>query len=242
MTSRIVVFSAHAADFCSRAGGTIAKASEQDCSVHVVDATFGERGESPRAWATVPPPNIEQVKETRRRECEAAARILGCTIEFLDFDDNPLIIGAKRKQVIFEIMLNHQPDVVLTHWLNEPFNPDHSTISTAVLDAAHHVECAGTSPGRTPLRYPSVFLYEPTVPFNDAVGFLPNHYVDITPVWEQKLTALKQLETQLRLVHDYTLYGQYRGFQARGFGRREEVKYAEAFVRWQPPVADLWNA
>ena len=40
---RVLVFSAHAADFCSRAGGTLAKYARRGSAVRVVDLTFGER-------------------------------------------------------------------------------------------------------------------------------------------------------------------------------------------------------
>ena len=34
---RVLIFSAHAADFCSRAGGTIARLTDAGSTVHVVD-------------------------------------------------------------------------------------------------------------------------------------------------------------------------------------------------------------
>jgi 4-oxalomesaconate hydratase len=45
-----LVISAHAADFCSRAGGTITKLVRLGESVHVIDLTMGERGESEEFW------------------------------------------------------------------------------------------------------------------------------------------------------------------------------------------------
>jgi len=43
---RVMVFSAHAADFCSRAGGTILNYVRAGSKVRVIDLTYGERGES----------------------------------------------------------------------------------------------------------------------------------------------------------------------------------------------------
>jgi 4-oxalomesaconate hydratase len=42
---RILVFSAHAADFCSRSGGTIARHVGLGAVVRVVALSFGERSE-----------------------------------------------------------------------------------------------------------------------------------------------------------------------------------------------------
>ena len=44
---RVLVFSAHAADFCSRAGGTIARLTDKGSEVRVYDLSYGEKCESP---------------------------------------------------------------------------------------------------------------------------------------------------------------------------------------------------
>ena len=59
---RVLVFSAHAADFCSRAGGTIARFADNGAQVHVQDLTYGELLESPALWAQEPPPSVEEIK------------------------------------------------------------------------------------------------------------------------------------------------------------------------------------
>jgi len=48
---RLLVFSAHSADFCSRAGGTIAKYAASGAQVRVVCLTYGERSESGGLYA-----------------------------------------------------------------------------------------------------------------------------------------------------------------------------------------------
>ena len=73
---RVLVFSAHAADFCSRAGGAIIRFAEAGGTVHVHDMTYGERCESPALWARDPRPTIEEVKGIRKEEFEAAANWL----------------------------------------------------------------------------------------------------------------------------------------------------------------------
>ena len=67
---RVLVFSAHAADFCSRAGGTIARLTEAGSSVHIVDFSYGERCESPALWARDPQPSIEEIKRLRAEEMQ----------------------------------------------------------------------------------------------------------------------------------------------------------------------------
>jgi hypothetical protein len=66
------------------------------------------------------------------------------------------------------------------------------------------------------------------------VGFVPDHYVDISDVFERKIEALKTLKAQPRLVEMYTTCNKWRGIEVRR-------PYAEGFVRFAPqtPVLDL---
>ena len=60
---RVMVFSAHAADFCSRAGGTIARLVDLGGEVLVYDMTYGERCESPGIYARSEPPPLDEIKK-----------------------------------------------------------------------------------------------------------------------------------------------------------------------------------
>ena len=100
---RVLVFSAHAADFCSRAGGTIARLVEAGSTVHIINCSYGEKCESPALWAREPVPSLEQIKQMRAEEMAAAAAVLGVTIECLDFGDSPLLIGPERRQQLLEL-------------------------------------------------------------------------------------------------------------------------------------------
>lgn len=84
-----LVVSAHSADFVWRAGGAIALHALQGYQVHVVCLSFGERGESAKLWRKG---NMteEAVKQVRREEAQAAAAILGASVEFFDIGDYPL--------------------------------------------------------------------------------------------------------------------------------------------------------
>ena len=92
---RVLVFSAHAADFCSRAGGAIIRFVKAGGTVHVHNLTFGERCESPALWAEDPNRTIEDVKAKRKAEFEAAAEILGASIDCFDFGDSPLVDSGR---------------------------------------------------------------------------------------------------------------------------------------------------
>ena len=75
---RLLVVSAHTADFCSRAGGTIALHAKTSAAVKVVTLTYGERSESGGLYAGGARPALDAVKTARRDEAERAAAALKC--------------------------------------------------------------------------------------------------------------------------------------------------------------------
>ena len=85
----LLVVSAHVGDFVWRAGGAIALHSARGHPVTVVCLAYGERGESARLWRQGL--SLEQVKEARHAEAEAACKVLGADLIAFDADDYPLV-------------------------------------------------------------------------------------------------------------------------------------------------------
>ena len=227
---RLLVFSAHAADFCSRAGGTIARYVDAGSSVHVCDLTFGERCEATALWAADPNTTIDEIKSARQREIDAAARVLGASIECFDFDDCPLVIGPERKLKIVEAIRAARPHMVLTHWVDDVCHPDHVETTQAVLWACAYCGVPGLDVSGEPWETPEIVFYETTVFRAPAARFLPQIYVDIGGVWERKLEALRMLAAQPSLPEMYDVLGRYRGLEARDSAGLKECRYAEGFV------------
>jgi 4-oxalomesaconate hydratase len=231
----ILVFSAHAADFCSRGGGAMALHARRGAAVHVVDVTFGERGESEDYWNRPGEKSIEDAKQVRAAEAREAAGILGATIEFLDYGDYPLVIGKEQLECMARLIRRRSPGIILTHWKLDPFNPDHQVTTEAVLTATAMAAVPGFDPQAGKITYPQILGYEPTIPRSEATGFCPDHYVDIGEVFEVKMEALRALRSQTKLVRFYTQWAEYRGFQAAQSAGRP-VRYAEAFQRFTATV------
>ena len=63
---------------------------------------------------------------------------------------------------------------------------------------------------------------------------MPDHYVDISDVFERKVEALRKLAAQPLLVPSYTICAQWRALECGG--ELFSVKYAEGFVRYAPQV------
>ena len=202
-----------------------------DVKVHVVCLTFGERGESEDYWRQVRETSVSDAKQTRRLEAEAAARVLGTSIQFMDFQDYPLEIDRERIESLARIIREHRPNIILTHWKDDPHNVDHEVTSASVMRAADIAAVPGFDPLVTDvLRVPHMFGFEPTVPRDDDTGFVPDTYVDIAATFEAKLEALEKMPSQLMLRDRYTMWGKYRGAQATQWSGRTII-YAEAFKR-----------
>ena len=233
----ILVFSAHAADFCSRAGGTIALAARAGSAVHVVDLTCGERGESEDFWAWNPGASEQDATTARKHEAREAAGVLGASIEFLDYSDYPLVIDRQRLDAIASLIRRHRPKAVLTHWNQEPYNLDHEITAHAVAQALTMAAVPGFEPASEVLRSAAHFAFEPTIPRIDDTAFRPTDYVVIDDVFDIKMEALSHLRSQSKLVAMYTQWGEFRGAQARQWSGKP-LKYAEAFVRHSARVGE----
>ena len=229
---RALVFSAHAADFCSRAGGTIARIVDAGGTVRVLDMTYGVRCESPALWTRVPRPTPEEVRAVRKREIELAASILGTEIACFGFEDSPLVLGPDRRLRILDAIREFRPDLVLSHWIQDLMHPDHAETTQAVLWACSYCGAGGIQTAHPPVGRPDLVCYETTLGTAPVAKFLPNLYVDVTGVFDRKQKALAQLAAQPLLTDAYAILGRYRALEARhSGGLGPACEFAEAFVR-----------
>lgn len=228
---RVLVFSAHAADFCSRAGGTVARLVDAGATVHIYDMTYGEQCESPALWAQDPPPSIDEIKKIRGAEMQAAAVTLGATIDCLDWGDSPLVVDRDRQQQLLGLFRAFQPDLVLTHWKDDILHPDHMECTRAVIWASRYCFRPGLNLAEPPCPSPQVAMYETTLGTAPVAGFLPNLFVDISSVQARKKQAMAQLAAQPELPDRYELLAAYRALEAQSTAWMKGCEYAEAFVR-----------
>ncbi len=223
---RILAVSAHPADFCSRAGGTLIKHVRAGSKVKVIWLTQGESDESSFLIQQRPGISVEEVRQIREKEAFACAEVIGAEGKMFGFGDGPLLMTPERMELLAREMADFKPSLILTHWKDELTYPTHWRTSRSVIEAAQMARVSW-----------DIRFFEPNIGTASRVGFVPDHYVDISEVFEKKVEALKTLAAQPRLVPDYTTCNRWRGIEC---GRQ----YAEAFVRWapRPPVLDLLGA
>jgi 4-oxalomesaconate hydratase len=233
VSRRILVIGAHSADFVWRSGGAIAQATQNGGTARVIALSYGERGESGELWKE-DGQTIENVKKVRHAEAERAASILGADFRALDMGDYPLQIDGEGLIRIGDEIREFAPDVLITHTDTDPFNPDHPVAYAAVDRARSLAAGAGVSSAFTTIRPPQLFLFEPHQP--ELCNFMPNTFVDITSVYEQKLAAMAEMKAQAYLQTYYAERAAHRGNHARRASGNPEVRYAEAFQRMIPQV------
>ncbi|MGW1749059.1 PIG-L deacetylase family protein [Streptomyces sp. NPDC002092] len=232
-----LVVTAHAGDFVWRAGGAIALAAARGEKVTIACLTFGERGESAKAWREGR--KLDEIKAIRRDEAERAAATLGAGVRFFDAGDYPLIPTAELTDELVAVYRETQPDVVLTHPVEDPYNGDHPAANRMALQARILAQAIGYPGEGDIIGAPPVFYFEPHQP--EMSGFRPEVLLDITEVWDTKRKAMECLAAQQHLWAYYTDLAVRRGVQLKrnagpNLGLAHDTM-AEAYMRPFPQIA-----
>jgi 4-oxalomesaconate hydratase len=232
----LLVVSAHVGDFVWRAGGAIALHASKGNAVTVVCLAYGERGESASYWRQGL--TLEQVKEKRHAEAEAAVKVLGAELITFDAGDYPLIETAELLDQLVKVYRAVRPTVVLTHTERDLWNGDHEIAHSIATRARILAQAPGYDPETEVIGAPPVFLFEPHQ--TEYSGFMPDVLLDITEVWGRKLEAMHCMEGQQHLWDYYTDVAKRRGAQAQrnsgpNLGLVADAK-AEAYQRVYPQV------
>lgn len=234
-----LVISAHAADFVWRCGGAIALHQAQGVNVTIACLSFGERGESARLWKEGK--TLEEVKAIRKAEAEAAAQALGAhDIHCLDLGDYPLDLGPAAQEQVVDLIRAVQPSFMLTHSRYDPYNTDHMRTTDFALTCRMIAQAWGHNPGQKVLGAPQLYLFEPHQ--TEQMGWKPDTFLDITPVWEKKRAAMECMNGQVHLWDYYTRVAQQRANHFKrnsgGMAGGRDCQYAEGFESVFPRTVD----
>ena len=193
---KIIVFSPHPDDAEVLMGGTIAKYIQKGHDVLIILVT------------------IPNDKETRRKESEKSATILGARISILDLDAYELAFNRKLVETFDKVIQDFPPDIIYTSWIYES-HQDHTAVSKATIAAARKNAC-------------SLYMYEQALPSGlTPYTFRAQAFVDISDTIETKIKSVLAHNSQVQNFSEQWIQGiraraTYRGFQIN-------VEYAEAF-------------
>lgn len=234
---RLLVVSAHAADYVWRAGGTIARYLQEGGIVKVIVLSFGVRGESNDLWK-IPGQTPEAVKAIRRKETTAAAGCLGLAdLEFWDLPDYPLQFDPELEERMVREIRDFRPDFILTHGRYDILNPDHNKVHEFVFRCSVMSNSSGVILGDTrPTRQMGIFGFEPHQ--TELSGYSPDCFLDITDSFPQKVAAMNCFEAQSHLIEYYRQRAETRGNHARRLSGNQKIRHAESFSRMFPSVTE----
>jgi N-acetylglucosamine malate deacetylase 1 len=201
----LLVFGAHPDDIEFGCGAIVALETRAGRRVHLVVCSKGEAGTYGSA-------------EQRVAEAQAAAKVLGASLEFVEFDgDAHLELRAAHAITLARRVREHKPDIVLAPTVVQNQHPDHWRLGTLVRDAVRLARYGGLEELRAlaPHRIEQLFFYalgaeaEP----HDAMPIL----VDVSPpeviaTWTaamqahaSQVRAREYVELQLSRAHYHGL-------------------------------------
>ena len=177
---RLLVIGAHPDDAEYKAGGLAALYRSLGHEVKFISITNGEAGHH---LARGP-----ELVQRRRGEAEAAANPLGIVSEVWDHPDGWLEPTLERRGQVIRAIRSFQPDLVLTHRLND-YHPDHRATSYLVQDAAYLLTVPAICPDTPHLRRDPVIAYL-SDDFTKPTPFQASVAIDTEPFWNAKIAML----------------------------------------------------
>ncbi len=202
---RVLVCAPHADDEVLGCGGTIMMHAAQGDPVHVAIAFDGLLGLAPK-WP----------RDTRKKEAGRAALAMGLRpYQFLDHPEGhpptrpQFDAGVHQFKTMIEAL---EPDIIYVPWPGEA-HVDHRTLARVVFRAWQLVKC------RT-----EVWGFEVWTPLR------ADRVIEISGVWEKKLGALREYESQLG-SSNLILQAEERA-RSRGGLFAERISRSEGFLRF----------
>jgi len=201
---KIVCVGAHPDDPESGCGGTLARYAALGHAVTIVYLTRGERGITGKS--------LDDAARIRTAECEAACRIIGASPKFFGQIDGATEVTRAQVDAMQRLLSPQTPDLLFTHWPVDT-HMDHQVASMLTIRAWMGL--------RTPLLY---FFEVDTG--SQTEGFMPNTYVDVSSVLEQKKRALFAHVSQ----DGQGIWREHHEVMTQWRGREVGVPAAEAFI------------
>ena len=184
---RIIMFGAHPDDCDQGSGGTAAIFAQMGYAVKFVSVTNGDAGHQTMKG--------KELAKRRFAEAQEAGKRLGVVYDVLDNHDGMLMPTLEVRMQIIRKIREWNADVVIAPRPND-YHPDHRYTGVLVQDAAYMVAVPNIAPDVPALKKNPVFLYYQDR-FQRPNPFRPDIAVDITSVFDKKISALDAHESQM---------------------------------------------
>ncbi len=226
--AQVMIVAPHTDDAEFSIAGTVAKWAREGKSIVYVICTNGDKG------SRDPDVNQEELARTREEEQRNAAKMCGVReVVFLGYPDQGLEDTTEYRKKIVRWIRTFRPDTILTAdpYRKYIWHRDHRICGQVTLDAIFPF-------ARDPLSYPEL-MKEGLMPHKVKELFLmasedPNYHVDITPVFDLKLAALRCHKSQMEKNIPFDLEEVVRK-RARLMAEGQNYELAESFHRVDIP-------
>lgn len=227
----ILAIGAHPDDLDFGCGGTLLRYRQAGEKVVMCVVTDG------RAHPIGDP---EQVSARRRREAQASADLVGAELEWLGFADARLTDDVPTRLRFIELMMRVSPDLIITH-APDDYHSDHVMTSRLVTATIQMAWAPPPELRGEPVRKPVPVAFMPPA---NGINFLPEDYVDISDVWDQKLQMILNHRSQYLPGPDYDSVRLEEPLEQYSFARMSRIvdefygqqcwcRYAEVFRWWR---------
>jgi bacillithiol biosynthesis deacetylase BshB1 len=228
----ILAIGAHPDDVELSCSGTLAKEISKGKKVGILDLTRGELGTRGTA-------------ETRDKEAEAAAKILGVSMrKNLEFSDGFFTNNTAHQLEIIKVLRKYRPEIILCNAIHDR-HIDHGKGSRLVSDACFlsglkkiETICEGNAQKewRPKLVYHYIQWYD----------IEPDVVVDITGFMDKKIASVKAYKTQFydtqskepQTPISSSNFFDSITYRARNLGRIIGTEHAEGFTVERYPAVD----
>src|SRR5271157_5874755 len=175
--SNVMAIAAHPGDAFFAMGAPVAVATHFGGQGSLLSLSLGEKG-SP----TIP---AEQYGSSQREAAQKAAALIGAKALFLQYPDGEVPINEEAKFAVCDLIRQYRPLTIVTHWKGS-WHKDHRACYDIVEDAIFYAGLPGIV-RREPAHGVRKLFYADN--WEDATGFVPDTYLDITPVCDRWLNA-----------------------------------------------------
>jgi LmbE family N-acetylglucosaminyl deacetylase len=198
---RALVVTAHPDDVDFGAGGTVATLVASGVAVSYCVITSGDAGGFDPA---VP---REQIPAIRQAEQRAAGLALGVTdVHFLGYRDGELTVTHELRRDISRVIRQVRPELMLIqsperNWARIPAShPDHLASGEAAIFSIY-------PDARNPFAHPTLLNDEGLEAWTVGEVWVmgapdPDHFIDVTDAFDQKVAALRAHESQTAHMED----------------------------------------
>ena len=206
----VIAVAPHPDDLEILCGGTLAKLVKQGYKVGIFDLTSGE-------------PTPRGSLETRKKEAEAARRILGVQVRVnVELPNRVLMDGPDARFALATQFRKYRPGIVLVAAGRTPAaSPDHlqgGLIGEAARFYSQLTKWDERFDGTEPYRVPHL-VYVPFGPDAEQRSWHGQFVVDISDTIDQKIAAVKAYESQFdsarfaRVEHMIRSINGYQGYR-----------------------------